>query len=753
MRYKKRFVYFSWCFLAPLASINLLMRSGFGARLRVVKIALMLVALVFTGRLFSLQVVNYELYAEEAKAQHEKRSVLPARRGKILVHKNYIDKELTPLATNNTLKMLYADPLVLSYPKYDPQKPLTEQEQGDPRAVAALLAPILIHAHCEAIEGCVINTDPAAWSEAERVAITAYEKELSELLGQVERTRVVLENELAPSRLETIAQLGLRGVTIQGTSVVADPTQLLETLSTAQALSPLVNIEVEKLQRLLERRPRRYIEITDKMVPEVSEKITEMKQNPRYRLLLRGIQMKDEYWRYYPERQLASQVLGFVDSSGNGQYGIEGRFDFDLRGQEGYIYGATNTRGQRILGKGTGITQARDGADIVISIDRVIQGQVEKILAEDTEKYQADFGQIIIVEPSTGRILAMAHAPSFDPNEYGKAFLEYEISPEQYQTDLEDENFNQRIPTVNDEGKLYRYFNTWGPAVFRNKLVSDIYEPGSVMKALTMAAAINSDEVTPNTIYQDTGPVEVDEFSIRNSDETYAGPTSMISVLNRSLNTGIAFITQKMGSKLVYEYLRDFGFGQYTDIELPGETDGALEFWQDWSASELVTRGFGQGISVTPLQMVMGFAALANGGYLYKPIIVEEIRYQDGRAPRVFHPEIVRRVVGNEAYTQIKSMLLNVVSNGTGRGARVYGYSVMGKTGTSQTYRNGKVLEGVGTTIASFAGFGPIQEPRFVMLVKYDYPKTSQFGSETAARTFGRVAEFLFDYFEVPPDR
>lgn len=729
------------------------MKTNFSARLKIVKIALVLVAVVFTGRLFTLQVINYETYAQEAKSQHEKRSVLPARRGKILVHKNYIDEELTPLATNNTLKMLFVDPLVLSYPRYNPQLPLNEQEQGDPNAVASLLAPILIHAHCEEIEGCQISMNPEDWSEAERIAITAYEKELQSILGQVERTRVVLDDELAPNRITEIEALALRGVGLEGTTLVVDPTQVLNTETTAEALAPLINIEVDRLQRLIERRPRRYVEIVNKIVPEVSEKIIEMKENPRYATILRGIRMKDEYWRYYPERSLASQVLGFVDSSGNGQYGIEGRFDLDLRGQEGFIYGATNTRGQRILGKDSGITQARDGADIVISIDRVIQGQVEKILAEDTERYQADFGQVIIVEPSTGKILAMANAPSFDPNEYGKAFLQYEIPPDQYQLDLEDENFNQRIPTLNEEGRLFRYFNVWGPTVFRNKLVADLYEPGSVMKALTMAAAINSSEVTPNTIYQDTGPVEVDEYKIGNSDKVYAGATSMISVLNRSLNTGIAFITQKMGRKLVYEYMLDFGFSQYTDIELPGEALANIEFWQDWSDSELVTRGFGQGIQVTPLQMVMGFASLANGGYLYKPIIVEEVRYQDGRPAKVFYPEVVRRVFGNEAYNATKSMLLNVVSTGTGKGARVSGYSVMGKTGTSQTYRNGKVLEGVGTTIASFAGFGPIQEPKFVMLVKYDYPKTSQFGSETAARTFGRISEFLFDYFEVPPDR
>jgi len=729
------------------------MRTNFGARLKVVKITLVLVAVVFTGRLFSLQVINFETYAQEAKLQHEKRSVLPARRGKILVHKNYIDEELTPLATNNTLKMLFVDPLVLAYPKYNPQLPLNEQEQGDPNAVAALLAPVLIHAHCEEIEGCEINTDPESWTAPEKIAITAYEKELREILGQVERTRVVLDSDLAPNRITEIENLALRGISLEGTTLVANPTLILNAEMTAQALAPMINIEVDRLTSLLERRPRRYVEIVNKIVPEVSEKITEMKENPRYASLMRGIQMKDEYWRYYPERSLASQVLGFVDSNGNGQYGIEGRFDLDLRGQEGYIYGATNTRGQRILGKDSGITQARDGADIVISIDRVIQGQVEKILEEDTERFQADFGQVIIVEPNTGKILAMANSPSFDPNEYGKAFLKYEIPPEQYQLDLEDENFNQRIPTLNEDGRLFRYFNVWGPTVFRNKLVADLYEPGSVMKALTMAAAINAAEVTPTTLFQDTGPVEVDDFNIRNSDGVYAGPTSMISVLNRSLNTGIAFVTRKMGSKLVYEYMRDFGFGQYTDVELPGEADGGLEYWQDWSESELVTRGFGQGIAVTPLQMVMGFASLANGGYLYKPIIVEEVRYQDGRPAKIFHPEVVRRVVGNEAYNTVKSMLLNVVTSGGGRAARVSGYSVMGKTGTSQTYRNGKVLEGVGTTIASFAGFGPIQEPKFVMLVKYDYPKTSQFGSETAAITFQRIAEFLFDYFEVPPDR
>ncbi len=713
----------------------------------------LLISLVFTWRLFNLQVLQHEEYYNEAKAQHEKRSVLPARRGKILVKKNYFSSELTPLATNSTLKMLFVDPLVLAYPKYNPRLPLNDQEKGNPAQVAQVLAPILIHAHCEKIEGCQIQTDPEKWSPVERAAIEAYSSELSNIFSQIERTRVILGTEIAENRTKQIESLKIPGIKLQGTTVVANPTLILDTTNTAEMLTEILNIEVEQLEKLLERRPRRYVEITNKIVPEVSEKIIEMKSNPRYKDLLRGVQLRDEHWRYYPERELASQVLGFVDSQGSGQYGVEGRFDLELRGQEGYIYGATNTRGQRILGKDSGITQARDGADIVITIDRIIQGQIEKILSEDLERFQADFGQIIVVEPKTGKILAMAHAPSFDPNEFGKAFLKYEITPEQYQQDLDDENFNQRVPTENIDGQLFRYFNIWGPQVFRNKAISDSYEPGSVMKALTMAAALNSDEVTPQTIYEDNGPIEVDEFKIRNSDKTYAGPTSMISVLNRSLNTGIAFITRKMGAKLWYEYLLNFGFGQYSDVELPGEEEGTVEFWQDWAESELITRGFGQGLTSTPLQMTMAFASLANGGYLMKPIIVEEVRYKDGRATEKFHPEPIRRVISDRAYNTIKSMLLNVVNNGTGRAARVYGYSVMGKTGTSQTYKNGKALEGVGTTIATFAGFGPIKEPQFVILVKYDYPKSSQWGSETSAVTFQRVAEFLFNYFEIPPDR
>lgn len=724
----------------------------FSHRLRVLKIILAGIFVLFAGRLFELQVLRHDEFAETARAQHQKRTILDARRGKILVHKNALTDELSPVATNNTLQMLFVDPLVVAYPRYTPKKPLDEQDRGDARQVAKILAPLLIQGHCDPFSGCILSLDANEWTDTQRLLVDTYERELFTQISEIERSRVILLEDVAESRGMEIRDLNLSGIDVIGGRVTADPTRISDVENTADELAPLLGVESRMIRDWLTRRYRRYSEIAHKLTPEISTKIAELKSDDQYREILRGVQLRDEHWRYYPEKSLAAQVLGFVDREGSGQYGIEGRFDYDLRGRTGLITGATNVRGQQIFGAGLGILRAEDGADIVLSIDRVIQSAVERILLEDIQQYDADAGQVIVIDPQTGKILAMSHAPTFDPNEFGEVYATFEVPAEQAEREAEDETFNHRIPTIKtDDGQLFRYFNIWGPAVFRNRIVSDEYEPGSVIKALTMAAALNSDEVTPTTTYEDTGPVEVDEFEIKNADEKYLGTTTMIDVINRSLNTGIAFLTQKMGAQMVYDYFKNWGFGQYTDIQLDGETQGQLEHWHDWEASELVTRGFGQGMTASPLQVALSIGSLANGGYLMKPMLVEEIRGADGNVKK-FEPERVRRVVSEDSANLLKAMLLNSVTNGMARGARVWGHSVMGKTGTSQTYRNGKAQTGAGTTIASFAGFGPLAEPKFVVLVKLDYPKTSQWGSETAAGTFRRVADFLFDYYNVPPE-
>ena len=725
---------------------------SFAWRIKTLKIVFGLVFLLFVARLTELQIIKGEQYLNQATAQQQKKSILPANRGKILVRKNNFSDETTPLATNNTLQLLFVDPLVLAHPKYNPKVPLESQERGNPQLAAELLAPLLIHAHCEKIEGCVIDTDPANWSETETKAIDIYQTELAKKFAQINRRQVILITEIGQNRAEEILEMNLPGITIANENVVADPVLINDPVAIAESLAPLLGADPKKLLPSLKKSYTRYIEITRKIVPEVSDRIWELKRDPKYRDILRGVQLKDEYWRFYPEKTLAAQLIGFVDSANDGQYGIEGRFDQELRGKAGIISGATNTRGQRIFGKDLGIKRAQNGVDVVLSIDRFIQGEVEKILQEDLEKFQADFGQIVVIEPETGKVLALANAPTFDPNNFGEVFARYEIGEEQEIFDRESEEFNQRIPTIQEGNELYRYFNFWGPQVFRNKAIIDEYEPGSVIKALTMSVALNAKEVEPQTTYDDDGPVEVDEFQIKNSDEVYSGITNMIDVLSRSLNTGTAFIAQKMGAQLLYGSLKKFGFGDYTDVEFDGEARGQLEYWEDWEESELVTRGFGQGFTASPLQVALAFSTLANGGYLMRPLLVEEVRHPDGTIEK-FVPERVRRVISEETAGIVRSMLLSAVQSGTGRGARVRGYSVIGKTGTSQTYRNGVVQSGLGTTIASFAGMAPVNNPQFVILVKYDHPKSSQWGSETAAVTFRRIADFLFNYLKIPPDR
>lgn len=728
------------------------MNQDFSTRTRILKYFFLAVFLLYAGRLFELQVIRHTEFTETARAQHEKRSVLTARRGKILVKKNRYSQDLTPLATNRTLKLLFIDPLVLSYPNYGIKDEVKATERGNPQLAATLLAPLLINAHCEQLESCPLELDKNKITPLEKEILNEYQKTLAETFDATERTRVIISTGNDLLREKTIQDLHLPGISTSNGNVIADPTQIGSPSSVAKSLAPLLGTTTEDLIPLLKPRKRRYVEISRKISLPISEKILELKRNPEYKKILHGVQLKDEHWRYYPEKSLAAQTLGFLDRNGEGQYGIEGRFNQILSGRAGEISGATTTSGQQILGEGFGIRQAEDGSDIVLSIDRVIQNAVEKILAQDVKGFDADSGQVIVVEPDTGRILAMAHAPTFDPNNYGEVYTRFEVTPEQEELDrANEEGFNQRIPTIEDNNKFYRYFNLWGPEVFRNKIVTDQYEPGSVIKSITMAGAINSDEVTPQTTYDDYGPVEVDEFNIKNSDDIYAGETTMVEIINRSLNTGIAFLTRKMGAEMVYEYLKKFGFHQYTDIELNGEARGQLEFWKDWGESELITRGFGQGFTASPLQVAMSYAALANGGYLMKPLLVEKIITPDGEE-KIFESERIHRIISEETYQTIKAMLYSSVENGVARGARVRGHSLMGKTGTSQTYKNGKALTGEGTTITSFAGFGPYENPKFVIIVKFDRPRASQWGSETAAITFRRIADFLFDYYQIPPE-
>ena len=328
------------------------------------------------------------------------------------------------------------------------------------------------------------------------------------------------------------------------------------------------------------------------------------------------------------------------------------------------------------------------------------------------------------------------------------------IDPADAQTGQTQIDPDERIEIFQDDDDpetWYSYENLYGPAVYQNKTIQGIYEPGSIFKPISMAAAINASEVGPQSTHNCTGAIEVDEFEIHTFNEEYHGIETMTEVLINSCNIGMSYIAELLGRSLFHSYIEAFGFNKRTDIQLDGEESGYIEYYEDWADSELVTHAFGQGISVTPLQMATAISALANDGVLMQPYIVNYIEYANGSMAE-YEPEIIRQSVTKETADTLTAMLTSVVEQGIPQ-AKLGNYYVAGKSGTAQTYKWGEALKGRGTTITSFVGYGPIDDPQFVILVKFDYPKTDEWGANTAGPVFADISEFLFGYYNIPPDK
>ncbi len=323
----------------------------------------------------------------------------------------------------------------------------------------------------------------------------------------------------------------------------------------------------------------------------------------------------------------------------------------------------------------------------------------------------ADSGSVIVMNPKTGAILAMAGAPDFDPNQFNKA------------TD---------------------------PRVFSNEATIGNFEPGSTLKALTMAAAINDGKMTPDTTYTDTGRVEVDNYVIKNAEGGPRGVQTMTEALDYSLNTGAIFAQTLLGNKDFLKYINAFGLGKKTGIELP-EGSGDLTGLKGNITVNYYTASFGQGITVTPIQLVQAYSALANGGKMMKPFVVQTKINPDGSRVNT-DPKVINQVITTQTANAISAMLVDVVENGFGKRAAVPGYFLAGKTGTAQVVgANGKYDPT--NNIGSFIGYGPVEDPKFLMLVRVDHPRDVQFAESTAGPAWGEIAKFILNYYNVPPTR
>lgn len=496
--------------------------------------------------------------------------------------------------------------------------------------------------------------------------------------------------------------------------LIISPKDIENDSEVARILSEITKIDISDLSRYLQQKEKRYVPLKPNLTDEEIKAVTEAKKSGQLPKL--GVWLESETKRYYPEGQLLSSVLGFVgiaEDNKTGLYGLEKGFNDILAGQAGNLEAAADPKGRLIAGSSRRLEPAVNGSTIVLTIERAIQTEAERVLNESIKKFGAESGQVIVADPKTGAILAMASAPSFNPNEYNKA------------KDIK---------------------------VFNNPSVQYRFEPGSVIKPITMAAALDAGAVKYDDTYVDTGKIEMDGYTIQNSDFKSYGRQTMTEILEKSLNTGAVYVQQKLGRDNLLKFFKNFGFDQKTEITLPGEIVGDLRNLNVKNDINYATASFGQGISMTPIQLLQAYQTMANGGEMKRLRIISEVHKPDG-SREVVQPQTLRRVLSEKSAVQVSSMLVDVVENGHGKRAAVPGYYIAGKTGTAQVPLENARGYDPNKTIGSFVGFGPVEDPAFVMLVKIDSPKGVQFAESTAAPAFGTIAKFILDYLQVPPTR
>lgn len=523
---------------------------------------------------------------------------------------------------------------------------------------------------------------------------------------------------LKPERGEIFAQdpHGDNGVTVIATNqsvytVFANPRQIQDKKLIAERIAPILALDKENIEELINQNDKTYVQLRQGASQQQVNALQELVSKEE----IFGVDWLPEDGRLYPHGELVSAITGFmgyVDDTRVGQYGLEEGFDVALAGESGRFEFDTDASGQYQISVGKhDIIKAKDGQDIYTTIDINIQNEACRLLQESVDKWDAKRGTVIVMNPKTGAILAMCNAPNYDPNKYGE---------------IED----------------YDVLNN-------DALMS--YESGSVFKTFAMAAAINEGKVTPYTTYEDTGKIEIGGFKIENSDGKANGVVDMTTVLEKSLNTGSIFAVDTLTDQMWYDYVKAFGFGELSHIELSNEHAGNIAPLAELNEINSWTASFGQGITVTPLQLISAYAAIANDGVRMKPHIIERVVQPNGEQD-VTEPEMLSQPITAETARTMSAMLVKVVDSGHAIEAAVDGYFVAGKTGTAEIPREDGPGYYADLHKDTFVGFFPVSDPEVVMLVKIDEP-TAPWADISAAPVFGQLSQYLVNYMQIPPDR
>jgi len=497
--------------------------------------------------------------------------------------------------------------------------------------------------------------------------------------------------------------------------VYAVPWMVTDKEKTAQALSLVLGMTAEELTAQVSREGS-YVPLKHWINDEEYAQLQTLK--------LPGIVVTPEEKRYYPEKNMLSQVLGFVNADGAGQYGLEKYYDDLLSGTAGYLRREQDTSGRSIpIGLNEEVPSV-DGAHLILTIDRSVQRIVEEKLKWGVERASAEEGEVIVMDPVTGAVLAMANYPDFDPNDYLASLRDA------------DGNFT-------DAG-----FN-----IFNNSSVSLPYEPGSVFKVVTMATALDTESFHVGDTLYDPGEYSLYGVTIRNWDQLAHGELTLSGCLEISNNVCLAQIALGTGADNFYRYIQGFGFGSKTGIDLPYEANGQIHDFSDWNEIQTATSGFGQGITVTPMQLITAVSTIANRGRLVRPYIVQT-KVQEGVSYDQ-EPQTIKQVISQDVAEEVTRMMVNVVERSEGRPGRVTGYHIAGKTGTAQMSEEGEAGYSDDVFVVSFVGFAPADAPKFIVLVKMKLTTQTiadlRWGSMAAAPVFRLIAEELFKYYQMPP--
>lgn len=489
--------------------------------------------------------------------------------------------------------------------------------------------------------------------------------------------------------------------------IYANPAEIKDPQKTTKTLSAILKIpETELIQKIGDSQSS-YKIIARRIDSDIASKILEFGFD--------GIYDSDDSGRYYPGDELASHLIGFMgykEDKKAGQYGLEGYYNDLLSGLSGKTFGEKDAFGNLIaVITSRTLLPVKNGKNLILTIDPNIQYQTEKILKEFFEQLKAASATIIVTDPNSGQIKSLANLPNFNPNKY------------------QEENLES----------------------FVNSAIQKIFEPGSIIKPITIAAAVDAGKISPDTTYLDAGEVKIGGYLIQNFDKKAHGKKTMTEVLEMSLNTGAVFAQKKLGNDLFLQYMKNFGFSSKTGIDLEGEVAGNIKNLYAPYEINFATASFGQGIALTPMEIVSAFSAIANQGKIMKPYLVEKIIGGDGSETEI-GPQIVSEVISPRTASQVSAMMVSVVDNGFSKKAAISGYFVAAKTGTAEV----PSLEKKGytdKTIHSFVGFAPAFKPKFLIFMKFDNPQGIRFAADSIAPAFARLAKYILDYYEIPPER